>query len=141
VIEVLGTHFNVNAYDNEDAVKTTLSEGAVKVASGNDFMLLQPGQQAQQDRTGHLKLIANPDMEETFAWKDGVFRFNGAGIATIMKQAARWYGVEVVYKDKIDETFVAEIPRNVNLSKLLELLELTKQVHFNIEGKAVTVTR
>ena len=79
-------------------------------------------------------------MEETFAWKDGLFRFNGANIATIMKQAARWYGVEVIYKDKIDETFVAEIPRNVNLSKLLELLELTKQVHFNIEGKVVTVT-
>ena len=140
VIEVLGTHFNVNAYDNEDAVKTTLSEGSVKVVSRNNYMQLQPGQQAQNDKNGHLRLINNPDMEETFAWKDGLFRFNGANIATIMKQAARWYGVEVIYKDKIDETFVAEIPRNVNLSKLLELLELTKQVHFNIEGKVVTVT-
>ena len=141
VIEVLGTHFNVNAYDNEDAIKTTLAEGAVKVRSGNNFMVLQPGQQARHEKSGQLKLIAEPDMEETFAWKDGLFRFNGSGIETIMKQAARWYGVEVVYKDKIDEAFVAEIPRNVNLSKLLELLELTKQVHFNIEGKAVIVTR
>ncbi|HRP57972.1 FecR family protein [Agriterribacter sp.] len=141
VIEVLGTHFNINAYNNEEAVKTTLSEGSVKVASGKNFMILQPGQQAQHEKNGQLKLISNPDMEETFAWKDGLFRFNGAGIATIMKQAARWYGVEVVYKDRIDETFVAEIPRHVNLSKLLELLELTKQVHFNIEGKTVTVTR
>ena len=141
VIEVLGTHFNVNAYDNEDAVKTTLAEGSVKVASGNNIMLLHPGQQARQDKNDHLTLISNPDMEETLAWKDGLFRYNGADIITIMKQAARWYGVEVVYKDKIDETFVAEIPRNVNLSKLLELLELTKQVHFTIEGKTVTVTR
>lgn len=141
VIEVLGTHFNVNAYDNEDAIKTTLAEGAVKVGSGNNFMILQPGQQARNEKSGQLKLIAEPDMEETFAWKNGLFRFNGAGIETIMKQAARWYGVEVVYKDKIDEAFVAEIPRNVNLSKLLELLELTKQVHFNVEGKTVIVTR
>ena len=103
-------------------------------------MVLQPGQQARHEKSGQLKLIAEPDMEETFVWKDGLFRFNGSGIETIMKQAARWYGVEVVYKDKIDEAFVAEIPRNVNLSKLLELLELTKQVHFNIEGKAVIVT-
>lgn len=140
-IEVLGTHFNVNAYENESAVKTTLAEGKVKVTDKDKTMLLQPGQQAQNDRNGRLSLIGHPDMEETLAWKDGLFRFNGTDIETIMRQVARWYNVEVIYKDKISEQFVAEIPRSVNVSKLLELLALTKQVHFIINSRTITVTK
>lgn len=140
-IEVLGTHFNVNAYDNENTVKTTLAEGKVKVTDKDKTMLLQPGQQAQNNRNGNLSLISHPDMEETLAWKDGLFRFNGTDIETIMRQVARWYNVEVIYKDKISEQFVAEIPRSVKVSKLLELLELTKQVHFIINNRTITVTR
>lgn len=141
IIEVLGTHFNVNAYGDEHTVNTTLAEGKIKVINNNKTVLLQPGQQVQKDRAGNLKLVHNPDLDETLAWKDGVFRFNGTGIETIMRQVARWYGVEVIYKDKIAEQFVAEIPRSVNVSKLLELLELTKQVQFTINNKVITVTR
>jgi ferric-dicitrate binding protein FerR (iron transport regulator) len=140
-IEVLGTHFNVNAYDNESAVKTTLAEGKVRITCNGSTIILQPGQQAQNNRSGHLSLTDHPDMEETLAWKDGLFRFNGTDIETIMRQVARWYNVEVIYKDKINEQFVAEIPRSVKVSKLLELLELTKQVHFIISDKTITVTR
>ena len=140
-VEVLGTHFNVNAYDNESAVKTTLAEGKVKVTDKDKTLLLQPGQQVQNNRSGNLSLISHPDMEETLAWKDGLFRFNGTDIETIMRQVARWYNVEVIYKDKISEQFVAEIPRSVKVSKLLELLELTKQVHFIINKRTITVTK
>jgi ferric-dicitrate binding protein FerR (iron transport regulator) len=140
-IEVLGTHFNVNAYGNENTVKTTLAEGKVKITDKDKTLLLQPGQQAQNNRNGNLSLVSHPDMEETLAWKDGLFRFNGTDIETIMRQVARWYNVEVIYKDKISEQFVAEIPRSVKVSKLLELLELTKQVHFIINNRTITVTR
>lgn len=140
-IEVLGTHFNVNAYGNEHTVNTTLAEGKVLVTEKNKTITLQPGQQVQNDKAGNLRLVHNPDIDETLAWKDGLFRFNGTDIETIMRQVARWYGVEVIYKDKITEQFVAEIPRSVNVSKLLELLELTKQVHFTINSKVITVTR
>ena len=141
MVEVLGTHFNVNAYNNETAVKTTLAEGKVKVTDKDKTMFLQPGQQAQNNRNGRLSLVEHPDLEETLAWKDGLFRFNGTDIETIMRQVARWYNVEIIYKDKISEEFVAEIPRSVKVSKLLELLELTKQVHFMIDKSTITVIR
>jgi ferric-dicitrate binding protein FerR (iron transport regulator) len=140
VIEVLGTHFNVNAYSDEQTLKTTLVEGKVKVTTGASSLLLQPGQQASNNQ-GKLNLNPNPDIEETLAWKNGLFQFNGTNIETIMRIVSRWYGVEVVYKDKIEEQFVAEIPRNVNVSKLLELLELTKQVKFSVNNKVITVTK
>ncbi|PVD50639.1 hypothetical protein DC498_18770 [Terrimonas sp.] len=141
VIEVLGTHFNVNAYSDENTVNTTLAEGKISITDKGKTMLLQPGQQAQNNRSGNLVLIQHPDIDETLAWKDGLFRFNGTGIEAIMRQVSRWYNVEVIYKDKITEQFVAEIPRNVKVSKLLELLELTKQVHFTIDNRTITVTR
>ncbi|WP_290709575.1 FecR family protein [Flavihumibacter sp. CACIAM 22H1] len=151
LIEVLGTHFNVNAYPEERSLATTLVEGSVKVsgigtghtenpASAAPVLILQPGQQAQFSK-GKLQLNQYPDLEETLAWKDGLFHFNGTNIETIMRNVARWYGVEVVYKDKIDEQFVAEIPRNVNVSQLLELLELTRQVKFSVENKVITVRK
>lgn len=140
VIEVLGTHFNVNAYGDEQTLKTTLVEGKVKVTTGASSLLLQPGQQAGNNQ-GKLNLNPNPDIKETLAWKNGLFQFNGTNIETIMRIVSRWYGVEVVYKDKIEEQFVAEIPRNVNVSKLLELLELTKQVKFSVNNKVITVTK
>jgi ferric-dicitrate binding protein FerR (iron transport regulator) len=140
-IQVLGTSFNVNAYDNEPALRTTLREGALKVMAGRQDLLLKPDQQAQLGPGSGLRLSTGVDMNATLAWKDGLFTFNGADIGTIMRQVARWYGVQIVYKDKISEEFVADIPRNVPLSRLLGLLEGTRKVYFTIEGKTVTVMR
>lgn len=145
-IEVLGTHFNVNAYSDERSINTTLVEGSVKISAksarveNQQELLLQPGQQSQL-REGSLRLNRHPDIEETLAWKDGLFHFNGTSIETIMRNVSRWYGVEVVYEDKIEEQFVAEIPRNVNVWQLLELLELTRQVKFSVENKRITVSK
>jgi ferric-dicitrate binding protein FerR (iron transport regulator) len=141
VIEVLGTGFNVNAYDKEHSIKTTLAEGAVKVISHNNTLLLRPGQQAQKGQNGDLKLVADPDMDEVLGWKNGLFRYNGASIATIMDQAARWYGVNIQYQDTIGAEFVAKIPRQVPISQLLSLLEATREVHFQIEGKTIIVMK
>lgn len=141
LIEVLGTHFNVNAYGDEKTLNTTLVEGKVKILTAGESLLLQPGQQAQNNKAGQLKLHQHPDIEETLAWKNGLFYFNGTDIETIMRNVARWYGVEVVYKDKIQEQFVAEIPRDVPVLKLLELLELTKQVRFSVQNRVITVMK
>lgn len=136
-VTVLGTHFNVNAFPEEGAVKTTLVEGAVKVEDAGNGLLLHPGQQA----SGSRQLIGHPDMEATLAWKDGIFLFNNASLPAIMQQLSRWYGVSVVYRDSIHASFVADIPREVPLSQVLKLLELTKHVHFEIENKTVTVMK
>jgi transmembrane sensor len=135
VVEVLGTHFNVNAH--EAVMKTTLLEGAVRIQSKT----LKPGEQAQLGGNGQLNISQGADIAEVMAWKDGRFRFTGSSIEEIFSQLARWYEMEVVYQDKIPEEFVANISRDVPLSRVLNLLEMTKQVRFRIEGKKVTVMK
>ena len=137
IVEVLGTHFNINAY--APVIKTTLLEGAVRVSAGGSHPVLSPGEQAQSGTGEVVRVMAGADLEEAVAWKNGRFRFNGSAIEEIMKQAARWYDIDVVYHDSIPETFVAKISRNVPISRLLDLLEMTQQVAFTIEGNKVTV--
>lgn len=137
-VQVLGTHFNVNSYNEESSLNVTLLEGAVRVVSGIHRSDIRPGQQAQV-REGSLQLVNNVNLEEVMAWKNGTFRFGGTGIETIMRQLSRWYDVEVVYNKKIDEIFYAEIPRNTPLSDVLKALELTGEVRFAIEGKKIIV--
>lgn len=139
-VEVLGTHFNIMAYNDERSINTTLLEGAVKIIQGSKSSFLKPGQQAQLNNAGELKLISNANAEEAVAWKNGLFIFNGADIKTIMRQVSRWYDVEISYEKEISQTFSGTIPRTVNASKLFNYLELTRHVHFRIEGKKVIVT-
>lgn len=136
-IRVLGTQFNVNAYGSATAsARTTLQQGSVLVTSGTGQLKLQPGQQADGATRRN-----DVDMEEIVAWKNGEFRFNGASINAIMDQLARWYGADIRYKDDIKEEFVAKIARNMPLSKVLQYLEATGQVRFQVEGKTITVMK
>jgi len=137
-IEVLGTHFNVMAYNDEQAVKTTLLEGRVKVHSGEQSVLLAPGEQARSNDNGALS-TATVDTDEAIAWKNGLFRFNEATIEEVMRQVSRWYDVEVVYVNAVPkDLFRGEIYRNVNVSKVLKVLEVSG-VHFTVEGKKILV--
>lgn len=142
-IEVLGTHFNINAYDDEPETKTTLLEGAVKVSNkGNiqakDDIILSPGQQAVLN---NQKLKTHTvDTEEVVAWKNGNFVFANEGIESIMRKISRWYNVEVIYQGKItDNDFVGTVPRFKNVSEALAILELTKTVHFKVDGRRIIV--
>lgn len=147
VIEVLGTHFNVNAYSDEEATKTTLLEGKVRTSIVNgEWSILKPGQQAviqhlSAGRQGsQLTIHDNVDLEPIMAWTNGQFIFRDQRIEQIMKQLSRWYDVEVSYVGKpVQEGFNATIPRNLPVSKVLRYLELTTLVHFKIEGKKITV--
>jgi len=137
-VEVLGTHFNINAYSDQATVKTTLLEGSVRVVS-KAATLLKPGQQAQLDNTGHAAVFADVDLDEVIAWKNGRFHFEDADIRTVMRQIARWYDVEVAFEGKITtEKFVGDIPRNSRLTEVFKILELSN-VHFKVEDKKVTV--
>jgi ferric-dicitrate binding protein FerR (iron transport regulator) len=138
-VQVLGTHFNINAYNDEASVKTTLLKGAVKVVSGKDSVFLNPGNQSEVYPNGLIKFIAESDVENAVAWKNGLFEFRSADMETIMRQVARWYDVDVQYRKKIEERFYAEIPRNTPASDLFRILEATGAVHFGIEGRKVTV--
>jgi transmembrane sensor len=145
-IEVLGTHFNVNAYDDEASVKTTLLEGSVKVSTTSFVSntqitkFLYPGQQANNSKDGKIKIINNVDIEETMAWKNGRFHFKSTDLKSILRQIARWYDVDVEYKGNVDLHFTGQLTRNENVSKVFEKLALTNEVHFKIEGRRIIVS-
>ncbi|MDB5146026.1 MAG: hypothetical protein JWQ57_46 [Mucilaginibacter sp.] len=137
-VAVLGTHFNIMAYSDEAAVKATLLEGSVRLTQGNVSDLLKPGQQGVVNNKG-IKII-DVDTDEAVAWKNGFFDFERANIQDIMKQLSRWYGTEVMYEGKIpDDEFVGKISRDVKLSQVLHILELS-HVRFRIENKKIIVT-
>ena len=139
-VQVLGTHFNVMAYDDEATMKTTLLEGSVKFVKGNTSSLLKPGQQSQLTPTGSVNVVNNVDVEQVMAWKNGLFHFEDADIQTIMRQLSRWYDVEVVYQNKTNnDQFVLEMPRSSKLSDVLKVLELTGDIRFGIEGKKIII--
>lgn len=137
-VEVLGTHFNIKAYADEPAIHTTLLEGSVRVHKGGAVATLHPGQEAQWNSSTDIK-TRSADLEEAVAWKNGLFRFNEATIEDVMRQIARWYDVDVVYTNGIPrDLFRGEIYRNVNVSKVLKVLEASG-VHFTVEGKKILV--
>lgn len=138
-VQVLGTHFNVNAYSDEDNIKTTLLEGSVKFVSGTNINMLKPGQQSQLASNGLIQVVSNVDVDEVVAWKNGMFDFENAGIETVMRQLSRWYNVEIEYKGKTDDLFFADMRRNIQLSDALKALELTGKVKFDIQGKKIIV--
>lgn len=145
-VTVLGTHFNISAYENESLTKTTLLEGAVLVAldgrqKRNDdsgYTVLSPGRQALSN--GRELKVQQADLEEAVSWKNGYFRFNDEKLNSVMQKIARWYNIEVIYKDKpTEEGFTGTISRASNISDVLSMLERTKTVHFEIEGRRVMV--
>jgi hypothetical protein len=139
-IQVIGTHFNINAYKDEAAVRTTLIEGAVRVATAEQALLLRPGQQAVAGGEGRsLKLDPDADIEEVMAWKNGIFNFKNQDIAVIMRQISRWYDVEVVYEGKRPEGhFSGMISRNTPAYTVLKMLEYGG-VHFRIVGGKIII--
>ncbi|SHM11535.1 FecR family protein [Mucilaginibacter sp. OK098] len=140
-VEVLGTHFNINAYSDEDAIKTTLIEGSVKVSADSQSAILKPEQQSSilNNKHGHIS-INTVDTDDVLAWKNGNFLFERAEIQLIMREASRWYDVDIKYESELPpRRFTGSISRNVNLSELLKMLKYTG-INFKIEGKTIIVT-
>ena len=137
-IEVLGTHFNVNSYDNEELIKTTLLEGSVRIRKNNIAALLKPGQQAQLNKQSELKVV-NADVDEAVAWKNGYFSFKDADLKMIMRQISRWYDVEVIFEGSVPAVeFSGEIGRQLTLTQFLSVLSETR-IHYKINGKRLII--
>jgi len=139
-IRVLGTQFNVSAYEDESALKTTLISGKINFLFHGSDKVLKPGQQSQLTKKGKLKVVSGINLDEVMAWKNRMFDFHGADMVTVGRQISRWYNVEVVFDQQIDELFYAQIPRDTDLKDVLKALELTGKVRFQIEGRKIIVT-
>lgn len=133
-VEVLGTHFNINAYPEEATINTTLLEGSVKIwqLSTHHSKHLNPGQQA---RVGKSIQVADVDVRGAVAWKNGYFNFSHENIESVMRKISRWYNVDITYEGDITrEGFVGSISKFEQVSQVLEMLQLTGSVHFKIEN-------
>lgn len=138
-VEVLGTHFNVNAYGDEIDTRTTLLEGSVKVAQlgSQNSKLLKPGQQSIVDKT---ITVSNVDAEQAIDWQKGYFSFDNESVESIMRKISRWYNVEVEYKDNIRyRKFAGRISKFENVSQILKIMEKTKVIHFKMEEGRIIV--
>jgi len=148
IVEVLGTHFNINSYMDEKSIKTTVLEGSVRVSASTasqhsnlqqNNVVLKPNQQAILTGSNQIT-VQQVDAESEISWKNGYFKFN-EDIKSIMNKIARWYDVDVIYKSGVDlnQTFSGEVSNSRNVSVLLKVMELTGNVHFKVEGRRIIV--
>ncbi|MDQ0108475.1 ferric-dicitrate binding protein FerR (iron transport regulator) [Chitinophaga terrae (ex Kim and Jung 2007)] len=138
-VVVLGTQFNIKAYQEEEQEYTTLLQGAVNVDNGHNIKRLQPGEQAAISDGDQIR-IRKPDIETTTAWKEGKFRFND-NIQVIMRELARWYDFKVVYVGTVtSRSYEASFSRKDSLEEILHQLEMTGDIHFSITDKTITVS-
>jgi len=138
-VEVLGTHFNINAYINEPSVRTTLLEGLVRISKGNFKELIHPDEEASVSNNNTDIKINKVDAQDAIAWKNGYFSFHNADLKTVMRQLSRWYDIDVVYDNNIPHLeFEGAIDRSLNLSAVLRILEKTR-VQFKIEDKKLII--
>lgn len=140
-IMVLGTHFNVNAYDDEPVIKSTLLQGVIAVSgTGNDKMILKPGEQSAMNAKGTV--LSKVDVDDAVAWKNGYFLFDDENLASVMRKISRWYDVEVEFKNKElqAELFSGTVSRYKDISQVIHVIELTQAARFSISGHKIIIS-
>lgn len=139
-LNVIGTHFNVNAYSDETSVNTTLIEGALNVNVNEQSQRLLPEEQAQVQKT-NIRLLKEIDVEQVMAWKNGAFSFKKDNLHAVLRQIARWYDVEVIYDQGVPErVFSGKMGRDLALSQILKFLK-DINVNLKLEGKKIIVMK
>ncbi|TCC92183.1 FecR family protein [Pedobacter frigiditerrae] len=139
VVQVLGTHFNINAYHDEKSIATTLAQGSVRVRTKNGTTkVLIPGQQANV--IGDLINIKSANVDDETAWIHNEFVFNNEDMGSIMRKISRWYDVEVQCPSDLSRmVFTGSVSRSKNIKQVLRIMELTESIHFKFEGRRITV--
>lgn len=140
-VKVLGTHFNINGYPDEPVVRTTLLQGSVELSAPNrQSAILKPGQQSVLE--GSKINVSTADTDMAMSWKNGEFVFR-EDLASAMRKVARWYGVEVIYEASAPKTLMLGgwMSRETNISDVLDHIQSTGKVHFQIEGRRVIVSK
>jgi transmembrane sensor len=141
-VRVLGTHFNIAAYNDDEEITTTLLEGSVQVSKNSVHSMLVPGQKAVIGNRSDNIAISEANIDDAMAWKNGYFIFNDDNISAIMRKVSRWYDVGVEYKgDFATERFGGTFYRSKSIMELLQHLQKIGKVRFAIEGRRVIVMK
>lgn len=137
-VVVLGTDFNVQAYDNDSSMLITLKEGKIRVKDSLRSIVIMPGQQAKI-KNGKTTVLEAADMNKVMAWMNGFFYFENDDLPSVMRQLSRWYDIEVRYEAQIpDQLFAGKIARSVPLQEILETFT-SYGIRYRFEGKVVTI--
>lgn len=139
-VDVLGTHFNIMAYDDAKMIKTTLLSGSVSISESGIKKLLVPGEQAEVNKEGKIAIVENANTDAALAWKNNLFWFQDNTIQEVMRQLSRWYDADVIINGDIPEHFTGSVPRNVPVSRVFELLEETGHIRFAIKDNKIIVS-
>ncbi len=140
-VEVLGTVFNIMAYNDEAEIQTTLVEGKVKFAFEGKNVVLAPGEQSGLDRNTAEIQVREVNASEFLAWRDGKFVFDKEPLGSVFRKMSRWYGVEVNCKDKnlLNRRISGVINRYENIDKLISLIEEVSPVGIDLVQKEMIV--
>ena len=136
-VKVLGTSFNVKAYNNMEVVETSLVEGLVSVKDN----VLRPNMQAVfHKNTGDFS-YRKINGESYRLRKERVFVFDEERLDDILQEMARWYDFEIFYQnpEMADKRFGFKLEKYEHVDTLLDILELTGEVRFTMKGKTLTV--
>jgi transmembrane sensor len=142
-IKVLGTHFNVMAYEDEPEMETTLVEGSVNVNSSNGTTInLTPGQQSRLKSDGSLSKMEVNTFAYT-AWKDGIFFFNNEDMGSIMRKLNRWYNVNIEFETDgaKNVVFFGKLKRYETIDKILEMIRLTHKVDYTLKENTIWIRK
>lgn len=141
-VRVLGTHFNIAAYQDDNDITTTLLEGAVQVKSNTQLSAIKPGEQAVIDNNTNTIRVKTANIEQTMAWKNGYFKFADEDIRSIMKQLSRWYDFDVEYRDEFPNVRLGgTFYRSKSINELLSYMEEVGKIHFKVEGRRIVVMK
>ncbi|MGJ1228091.1 FecR family protein [Sphingobacterium siyangense] len=139
-VEVLGTKFNINAYDDESSTQTSLAEGSVRVSCKNNTTLLKPGQQSTL--TDQNIAVRSINLDQVLDWKNGDFNFSNNNLKEIMRKISRWYNIEVIFEGPISqETYVAQISRKKRLNDVLRALQLSGSIKYSIRNNKLYISQ
>lgn len=142
-VKVLGTKFNVKAYDDEDNIEVTLTEGSVSVGTEytKSFLKIQPGQQVRFDKSQKDLVKRDVNLNNYTAWKDGKFYFNGVTFGHIARQLERKFNVHIMTdSEKLKNTvFTGDFVRGENLEQILRVITLDQRIKYQIEGDQVYI--
>ncbi|MDN5288108.1 MAG: FecR family protein [Mucilaginibacter sp.] len=140
--QVLGTHFDIMAYQDEPFIKATLLEGSIKFRTSHSEVLLNPGQQAEVPEFSDRISVQDANIEAALSWKNGYFIFQDEKLHSIMRKVARWYDVEVIYDASLkDLSYGGSVSQYKNISDLLNVLQSTGTVHFKVEERRIIVMK
>jgi ferric-dicitrate binding protein FerR (iron transport regulator) len=142
-VEVLGTHFDIQDYRDDDHIRTTLLQGSIRISNRSHTAVLTPGMQAEQSRQAagaDFKLQSQSDPEESVAWMNGYLHFENADLKEVMTQLSRWYNFDVVYQGNVgNQRYSGDIYKKLNIDEALQVLKQF-QVHFTVEDKKIIVS-